>query len=103
MANRQIVWVLEEMLKHIPEEHPLTKEFSNMQRSFAYSAPELMYPFTITSAKLKEYIPTPTEEWHYEAIGVFMQKSVEELKEMFPLKDNAEQQDNLERLREEND
>ena len=81
MVKRRICHdVIEAMLKHVPEDQT---EFIQMlkynQEDSRYKAPEETIQWERTMNTLQEFIPAPSEDWHFNVLSIFTTRTIEDL------------------------
>lgn len=78
---RNLIEVIDEMLKVIPEnEEVLRNDLEYHRDSQSYKAPEDMIEWKLTHKTLSEAMFPVKEDWQWEVWSIWSTKSVEELK-----------------------
>jgi hypothetical protein len=75
------------MLAKIPEEK--TEFIIDLKWNYddaSYKAPEETLQWQRTMETLMKYIPAPTEDWEFEVLSIFTNKTIEKLREQFKKK-----------------
>lgn len=83
---RNLVKVIDEMIKVIPEENEeFISELKRIQSDqIQWTAPESMVRWEEISYTLQDYaIEEPMEEWQYKILSIWSMKSIDEIKESF--------------------
>jgi len=84
MIKRSYTEVLKRMIVLIPEtEVELIKALEADLEDGFYKAPEETVQWWATSETLELYIPLPKEDWHFEILSIYTNKSIEEIKKVF--------------------
>ena len=89
MVRRLCHVVIEQMLKHVPEEQvEFIAALKWNQEDSSYKAPEENIQWERTMFTLQEYIPAPIQDWEYQVLSIFTTRSIDELKFMVELEAN---------------
>ena len=83
MKKRDCAQVIDQMLEKVPQsETDFIKDLEWNRTDASYKAPEETLQWQRTMDTLQRHIPSPVEEWEFEAISIFTTRSVDELKKI---------------------